>query len=292
MVIHTCPTCKKEFNKKSHYVYHIENKKYPCIKYTESTAPKDSNNVLANQNILNDNNNKTLLESNAPKDSNNVSAGQNILNNNNSDKTICCIYCNKIFTRNNNLQRHLNDNRCKSKKNFDELEKLKEDMKIFIVNYQEIKNNYINLEKENEILKQEILNLKKENTAFKNFNSVKNIDNNNTSSKITILDQYQTNIEPSNKDDLRKIKQRAKRENIPRTLRYAVWEKSFGKNNEAKCVCCKNNTIAITNFECGHIISNKDGGKICIDNLKPICKTCNTSMGTTNMDIFMKKYGL
>ena len=72
---------------------------------------------------------------------------------------------------------------------------------------------------------------------------------------------------------------------------YVGKEKYYGKSNETKCLCCKNTTISITNFECGHVVSNKDGGKININNLKPICKTCNLSMGTTNMDIFIKKYG-
>ena len=89
-----------------------------------------------------------------------------------------------------------------------------------------------------------------------------------------------------------KLKRQTKRENIPRALRYAVWEKYLGKNNESKCLCCKNTTISITNFDCGHIVSNKDGGKIHIDNLKPICKTCNSSIGTTNMNEFIEKYGL
>ena len=68
-------------------------------------------------------------------------------------------------------------------------------------------------------------------------------------------------------------------------------EKYLGNTTEGKCLCCNNIKIFITNFDCGHIISNKDGGKINIDNLKPICRLCNSSMGTTNMNEFIKKYG-
>ena len=58
-----------------------------------------------------------------------------------------------------------------------------------------------------------------------------------------------------------------------------------------KCYCCKTSVIEITNFDCGHIISEFNGGNISIDNLKPICGTCNTSMGTENMNEFIENYG-
>ena len=40
----------------------------------------------------------------------------------------------------------------------------------------------------------------------------------------------------------------------------------------------------------GHIISEKNGGLINIDNIIPICSECNSSMGSTNMDIFIETY--
>ena len=36
--------------------------------------------------------------------------------------------------------------------------------------------------------------------------------------------------------------------------------------------------------EFGHIISEYNGGKATIDNLKPQCKTCNTKLGSNNME--------
>ena len=41
-----------------------------------------------------------------------------------------------------------------------------------------------------------------------------------------------------------------------------------------------------------HVISEFNGGEININNLRPICNECNLSMGTTNMDVFIKKYKL
>jgi hypothetical protein len=81
------------------------------------------------------------------------------------------------------------------------------------------------------------------------------------------------------------------RKSIPQTLRFAVWNKYFEKKTEDKCLCCKYMPLYITNFDCGHIISHKHGGTIHIDNLKPICRTCNLSMGAMNMNDFISKYG-
>ena len=49
--------------------------------------------------------------------------------------------------------------------------------------------------------------------------------------------------------------------------------------------------ISFVNFDCGHIKSERFGGSNTLDNLKPICRLCNNSMGTTNMNEFMKEYG-
>lgn len=53
---------------------------------------------------------------------------------------------------------------------------------------------------------------------------------------------------------------------------------------------CKSE-ITIFNFECGHIISVKEGGSNMIDNLKPICGACNKSMGAGNMAEFAAEMG-
>ena len=44
-------------------------------------------------------------------------------------------------------------------------------------------------------------------------------------------------------------------------------------------------------FHCGHIIAESKGGELSVNNLKPICQSCNSSMGTQNMDEYIKKYG-
>ena len=78
---------------------------------------------------------------------------------------------------------------------------------------------------------------------------------------------------------------------IPASVRNKVWVTHLGRVYEANCVCCGVEPITKSNFECGHIVSRKDGGEISIQNLRPICSLCNKSMGTMNMMEFMKKYG-
>ena len=71
-----------------------------------------------------------------------------------------------------------------------------------------------------------------------------------------------------------------KKKNIPTALRREVWIKHNGKVFNAKCkVSWCNNEISPFNFECGHNIPESKGGKTNLDNLLPICSSCNKSMG-------------
>ena len=83
-----------------------------------------------------------------------------------------------------------------------------------------------------------------------------------------------------------------KKQKIPHVLRMKVWNKWIGiKVGETKCLCCKLNDISQLNFNCGHIVAESKGGELKEDNLKPICQSCNSSMGTQNMNEFILKYG-
>lgn len=82
-----------------------------------------------------------------------------------------------------------------------------------------------------------------------------------------------------------------KKEKIPLTLKRLVWDKWIGeKIGKTKCLCCKLSDISQMSFHCGHIVSEKNGGKLHVKNLKPICPSCNLSMKTQNMRSFMRKY--
>lgn len=84
-----------------------------------------------------------------------------------------------------------------------------------------------------------------------------------------------------------------KKQSIPKNVRVIVWNHYIGEDIiKHKCLCCKKVTIANTNFEVGHVLSEKNGGTHEINNLRPICFACNHSMGSENMIDFVVKFGL
>jgi 5-methylcytosine-specific restriction endonuclease McrA len=91
---------------------------------------------------------------------------------------------------------------------------------------------------------------------------------------------------------LNPIKPEYKKTRIPARVRHLVWNKYFNGLSVGTCICCNSMPIYLVSFECGHVQSEKNGGENTVDNLRPICRACNLSMKTTNMDDFMKKYGL
>jgi len=168
MVIYVCPICKKEFNKKSNYDNHTLNKKNPCDKSNFTVPPNPTNSPPSStepsENSTNFLNNliDDLVKGPEPKNNNCV-----------------CMYCEKIFARTDSLQRHLNG-RCKSKENYDELDKLKEDMKLIMQNYQKIESENVNLKKEIDEIK-----ITQKGTVRNNkSNVVNNTINNNGNNQI------------------------------------------------------------------------------------------------------------
>ena len=89
-----------------------------------------------------------------------------------------------------------------------------------------------------------------------------------------------------------KIKLKKKKQSIPLALKRNVWHKWIGEDiGKVACLCCKLTNITQMSFSCGHIIAESKGGLLILDNLKPICVSCNSSMSTQNMDEFIIKYG-
>ena len=83
-----------------------------------------------------------------------------------------------------------------------------------------------------------------------------------------------------------------KKRSIPTTLKRIVWNFWIGEEiGKTKCMCCKLTDITQLAFNCGHIIAESKGGELKMENLKPICQSCNSSMGKQNMHEFIQKYG-
>jgi hypothetical protein len=102
--------------------------------------------------------------------------------------------------------------------------------------------------------------------------------------KIPLL-MIEDKIDIDKKND-KKIKKK-----IPAIIRRMVWDRYIGEDiGKSVCYSCKKMEISQMNFVCGHVISEYDGGRTTVDNLRPICQICNLSMGTMNMDKFIDNY--
>jgi hypothetical protein len=74
--------------------------------------------------------------------------------------------------------------------------------------------------------------------------------------------------------------------------RHKCWRAWYSRIPESEkspegdvlCPCCEINPINQGCFETGHIVSFKNGGSDELTNLRPVCSTCNKSMGIMNMD--------
>ena len=76
-------------------------------------------------------------------------------------------------------------------------------------------------------------------------------------------------------------------------IKRLVWNTYIGEEKgKSKCYCCKLADITQMSFHCGHVISEKQGGKTTVDNLRPICQNCNCSMKAVNMNEFMDMFNL
>jgi len=91
-----------------------------------------------------------------------------------------------------------------------------------------------------------------------------------------LIDLFETNREPHQIQHICKNHRIC----IPKVLRKQVWNNTTLESN---CYCC-NDIITYDNFECGHIIPVVRGGLTILNNLKPICRTCNNDMGIQNLE--------
>ena len=100
-------------------------------------------------------------------------------------------------------------------------------------------------------------------------------------------------FEIENQKQEEKAELKRKKQSIPKNVRIIVWNHYIGEDIiKHKCLCCKKVVISNTNFEVGHVLSEKNNGTHEINNLRPICFACNHSMGSENMIDFVVKYGL
>lgn len=117
------------------------------------------------------------------------------------------------------------------------------------------------------------------------------IESHNSMTDNTNIQVKQSKNEVNDKNNKKVLKN--KKTPIPKKIKQLVWNKYIGEEHGiALCKCCDVTVISQMDFVCGHIISEYNGGTVTIDNLKPICSLCNSSMGTKNINEFITMHGL
>jgi hypothetical protein len=175
-----------------------------------------------------------------------------------TEKKVCrksiheCQHCGQEFNRKAHLQYHIDHTVCQKKlKTQTPIEPLSPKINITL------KHNYIFDE-----LQQKIEQLQEENKSLKELNLT-------------------TRTEKKSKEN---------KTIIPTRIRQSVWIKFVGDKLTSLCYCCGINAISSFNFEAGHIVARSKQGSNTIDNLRPICCSCNKSMHNMNMIDFAKLY--
>lgn len=80
------------------------------------------------------------------------------------------------------------------------------------------------------------------------------------------------------------------RRSPPQSIRWIVWSKCNDRTSViGKCYVCSEE-LTFQNMECGHDIPHHLSGKNDVDNLWPICRTCNRDMGVSRLQDFKKWY--
>lgn len=80
-----------------------------------------------------------------------------------------------------------------------------------------------------------------------------------------------------------------KKQSIPKKIKEAVWNIYIGVDKrKGPCFTC-GIELDITSFHAGHVQAEVNGGQLDEGNLRPICQSCNSSMGTMNLFKFKEK---
>jgi hypothetical protein len=79
------------------------------------------------------------------------------------------------------------------------------------------------------------------------------------------------------------------RKSVPKPIKEQSWKRAFGTKVSGLCSVCQHHTISVWECHYGHIVSLKNFGQDTVDNLLPVCASCNESMGAENLYDFQKR---
>ena len=101
---------------------------------------------------------------------------------------------------------------------------------------------------------------------------------------INEIIRIETGVETKKK--VKKIKRA-----IPKKIKQEIWNRYIGAEKGTElCLVCNIEKISQMGFVVGHIIAESLGGTNTIDNLRPICAGCNSSMATCNMIDYTREF--
>ena len=188
----------------------------------------------------------------------------NIYNKNFIDELLDAIYKEKI--EEDKKHKKLEEEKILKKEK--ELEKEKKQKELQEQQNIQTQKELHKLKKQNAETQKELQKLKKQNTETQD-------------KKQKLQKQTITKSKPDNN--------KKKKKPISATIKRLVWNTNIGEQiGKAKCMCCNVTDMTQMSFNCGHIIAESNGGETIVSNLKPICQNCNSSMGTKNMEEFIK----
>lgn len=121
---------------------------------------------------------------------------------------------------------------------------------------------------------------------------VDNSESNNSETETDDASDTSSYANSCNANITREVKAQMQTRKISAYVRQLVWNQNCGERNGlARCWCCDITTIGGTSgWDCGHIVAKSRGGSDDIDNLRPICRGCNSAMGTENMLDFQRRH--
>ncbi|AYV82947.1 MAG: HNH endonuclease [Hyperionvirus sp.] len=206
-----------------------------------------------------------------------------------------CQNCGKEFKSEKTLEKHIKEKKCKESniKKYQEQIKnrnkkdLNDNKENIVTNTSPIENSDKKIPEDRD-KRDKIVRIKnpnkidpnddQENIMMNHFDPIENSDEKNPVNGDKIVRNTKSN--------------KKTKKSLGASLRNSVWVKYTGGTlMNSKCLCCGIANISSTNFHCGHIISENQGGDATIHNLRPICSLCNTSMGIENMEDFMSRNG-
>ena len=106
---YNCDKCGKKFSQKSNWVQHTQERKKPCVK-------KEINLKEIIKGVKEDKIKEEEIKEEKINKINNINVLDKVnideCHQNNNKKKFCCQYCLKLFTRTDNLKRHINNDKC------------------------------------------------------------------------------------------------------------------------------------------------------------------------------------